>query len=236
MSTSADRAQPSVHAPSTADLSIQQLAHELNSLLDGARRCLGLAYRQLDGRAGTASAQANLELSRTALQRMTELLERVMDASPPQVDVLSCGATLREMLERIASLLEPEARQQEVTLQWSVHDSLAGEPAGLLEPLVVNGLRNALDATARRPTGLRRVEVSIAPHGVDAIELCVVDSGPGFDPAQAATTGGHGLGLGLCRRIVAELEGTIELANAPYDMGAVLRIVLPRTSGMVGST
>ena len=67
------------------------------------------------------------------------------------------------------------------------------------------------------------------------IRLCVADRGPGipaeamdklFEPFWSTKAEGMGIGLAVCRSIVAAHHGTLDVANAP-EGGAVFCVRLP---------
>ena len=64
-------------------ISVGQLAHELNSLLDGSLRTLGLALRQLEpvpgDRRSDDAVVTRLQTARDAMWQMAELLERARE-------------------------------------------------------------------------------------------------------------------------------------------------------------
>lgn len=73
------------------------------------------------------------------------------------------------------------------------------------------------------------------------VEIEVRDDGPGipvelgarvFEPFVTSKARGHGLGLALAARVVAFLDGTLELSN-PGEPGACFRIVVPRRAAAV---
>ncbi|MHC5001976.1 MAG: sensor histidine kinase [Planctomycetota bacterium] len=222
-----------------AELSVRQLAHELSSQLDGALRCLSLASRRLAPATTDPRALANLQLARTALERMTELLETSMRTEAPAVAALASREQLGVVVARVVDLLRPMAEERGVALRWAVDEGVEHRPCGLLETVLVNAARNAIDAAARSPAGRREVDISIAAGRGATVELSVADSGTGPDPAgsDGATTGtGHGIGLELCRQIVAGLNGHIELVGAPYGGGTVLHVSVPLGALGVAST
>lgn len=102
-----------------------------------------------------------------------------------------------------------------------------------LEQVLVNLLRNALDAVAGQPDVRVRLRVTADDR---AIRFLVEDNGPGLPPDlgdtvfQPFVTGkphGTGLGLGISREIVAEHGGTLTAGRSPLG-GAVFAAVLPR--------
>src|SRR5262249_47688056 len=87
--------------------------------------------------------------------------------------------------------------------------------------------QNLVDNAVRHsPAGaIVRVEAGIARIGPrEAVEIRVLDQGPGFDPADLARIfepfftkrrGGTGLGLSIVQRIVDQHGGTVEPRNRP---------------------
>ncbi len=57
----------------------------------------------------------------------------------------------------------------------------------------------------------------------------ITDDGPGW-PSSEEPPVGHGMGLDLCRQIVAELDGRLELVEGPCGSGALMRVTVPRRS------
>ena len=95
-----------------------------------------------------------------------------------------------------------------------------------LEQVLVNLVQNALDA------GANRVEVAARPAG-DRVEILVADDGPGlspevreqlFQPFRTSKRDGLGLGLIICRDIVASLGGTLDAANPPTGATFVISL------------
>jgi C4-dicarboxylate-specific signal transduction histidine kinase len=81
--------------------------------------------------------------------------------------------------------------------------------------VLVNLLRNAIEAVAENPGKDRLVKVHARQRGPQIL-VCVSDNGPGVDPdltlfTQFETTkpGGMGLGLSICRSIVQENGGQL---------------------------
>jgi signal transduction histidine kinase len=104
-------------------------------------------------------------------------------------------------------------------------------------------LRNLLENAAKYSLAdSRPIEVSLA-QGEQQIVLRVTDDGPGipeedlpnlFEPffrvdrSRSKKSGGYGLGLSICKRIVEAHGGTLETANNP-GRGARFTVVLPKS-------
>jgi len=96
---------------------------------------------------------------------------------------------------------------------------------------LVNGIRNALEATGK--DGTIRISSSAYGHGV---ELHIDDTGIGlpegtaeriFSPFFTTKTQGTGLGLAYAKKVIEGMGGIITLNNRPDAPGAVLSIRLP---------
>ena len=104
-----------------------------------------------------------------------------------------------------------------------------------LREVILNLVRNAIDAMDLVKAGRRALRVSTKPAGETAIIMEIEDSGPGIDSEHLerifeafVTTKIHGTGLGLtiCATIV-ELHGGRLTASSDGKTGALFQIFLP---------
>src|SRR5262249_20105428 len=93
---------------------------------------------------------------------------------------------------------------------------------GQLQEVLINLVRNAIEAMQADKNDHRVLQVGSERHGDDKIILSIEDSGPGVDPNHGqnifdafVTTKSHGMGLGLtlCRMIIDRHSG--ELTASP---------------------
>lgn len=102
-----------------------------------------------------------------------------------------------------------------------------------LEQVIVNLLRNAIDAVEDSQTKL--IKVSLRQRG-DQVELSIEDTGPGIgeldvnalqEPFFTTKASGRGMGLGLAisGQIMDEAGGRMEALNG--ETGAIFRLLLP---------
>ena len=238
MSSAHDQpAAADVPSPRAGDASV--LAHELSNLLDGSLRNVGLALSTLrdatpdatDAAADPDEAKAvqRLDAARQAMQQMAQLIRHWMTSSHRPAQLFHRTWTLREMVEHAAGLCGAAARTAGVTVDAAIDGAAGGLPAGPLHAVLVNALRNAIEAMARHP-GQRHVLVEVRRAGDDVV-LRVRDTGPGFarellDERGGVRLGvtskpqGHGIGLPLCREIAQSLGGSLQLGN--NDTGGAL--------------
>lgn len=141
---------------------------------------------------------------------------------------------LRDSVRAALSMMAPQLGKMAVTIT----STLPSEPAVVMadalriEQIVVNLLRNALDAT--RAQAEREIKIFLVLG--ETVLLAIEDNGPGitapdklFEPFYTTKKPGEGLGLGLAisAGFAAEMGGRLVARNAP-DGGAVFELVLPR--------
>ncbi len=210
------------------------MAHEINQPLTTQRMQLETLRLLLD--------QGRYDEARQALEPLEQMLTR-MAALTGHLKTFARNSPvgLRERLDlatvvdQALHLLEARIRSEavEVALYLARPAWVRGD-AIRLEQVLINLLRNALDAMADKR--YKRLEIRIEPDG-ELWRLSVLDSGGGIDQANLAkvfdpffTTKpvGEGLGLGLAISygIVHEAGGQLQAENLPG--GARLSLTLPR--------
>lgn len=209
--------------------SVRQLAHELNSLLDGSMRYIRIAQQALEDPAAGESTAAiidRLDTAHQSLRDMAVLLERAMRGEAIFGDD---PRDLAEQTRQIIAACSAMAEQAGVTLDLHIADRVASLPTGPLGPIILNGVRNAIEACATSlDSRYRHVEVSIGLNGRNQVEVIIADTGPGAGSDTWGTKpGGNGIGLDLCRRLADQVGGSVELMNVPFGGGAVLRVLIP---------
>jgi len=189
---------------------------------------------------------------RSPVTRMKVALELLPDDDKKH----RMAADLNEMEQMISELLELErlregrirkSRQNIVPVVEAVTPAMSSSREIVLDvdadklQIVVRNLVENANKYALPDS--RPVAVSIIDKS-DAVILRVVDDGPGipeedlasiFEPffrvdrSRSRKTGGYGLGLSICKRIVEAHGGTITAANNP-NRGTTFTITLPKTS------
>jgi signal transduction histidine kinase len=113
-----------------------------------------------------------------------------------------------------------------------------------LEEVIVNLVRNAIEAMDTTTGRHRVLNVISEPRGDDAIVVAVKDTGPGIDPERLrsifssfTTTKpkGTGLGLAICNTIVQRHGGEMT-ASSDGKTGASFQFILPLKSPVAAAT
>ena len=178
-----------------------------------------------------ADIQAEAVLATQIIDRhRTMLRSRQLHKKP-----IDLHSVIDESLALVAH--DMRARQIEATLDLSSTPCVIDGDQVLLEQVLVNLVRNAMDALAETPPARRHITIRSAVRAAD-VEVSVCDTGTGL-PAEIigtlftpfVTTKSHGLGIGLtiAQRIVEAHGGTIA-AHENLDGGATFTVTLPRSA------
>jgi PAS domain S-box-containing protein len=212
-------------------------SHELKTPLTS----LQLQVDSLSEKAATADPRLKLRLQRArrSSQRLTELIESLLDVSriaTGRFELKPQKLDLAELAHEVVDRLAEAAALAECTLTLETEAPLWGEWDRLrLDQLLMNLLSNALKYAAGTP-----VLVRLRALEGERVELEVTDQGPGipedsltriFERFERASSmrnyGGLGLGLYVNQQIATAHGGTIDGRNLPGG-GAAFRVVLPR--------
>lgn len=207
------------------------VSHELNQPLAAMKTYLAGARLLLQ--------RGRDEEALSSFQRIDDLIERMGAITRQLKSFARKGGEafepvdLREAISSALTLMEPQMR----TRRLRITRNLPRGPVMVfcdrlrLEQVIVNLLRNAVDATrgVRNPA----IEISVA-SGSQAV-LTVRDNGPGiseleklFEPFWTTKAPGEGTGLGLAisSGIIADFGGRLTAHNSD-DGGAVFEVELP---------
>lgn len=213
------------------------IAHELNQPLTAINVYARACERFMDGsRTDYAELRAAVRGISFEVLRAGDIIRRVRQlvrsdpGEPARVDVQS-------LIVDLEVLIAADAREQDTQIRYRLESGGARVMADAtqLQHLILNLVRNALEALSTQPRGSGVVE--IAAHAVDdrQVEIAVTDNGPGvspavidrlFDPFYTTKPGGTGLGLATSRKIAQAHGGTLAYRPvAPH--GACFAIRLP---------
>jgi signal transduction histidine kinase len=152
---------------------------------------------------------------------------------------------VNEMTLGVLDALREELKEHRITTRTE----LMSEPPlvfghrGQLQEVLLNLIRNAIEAMDAIKDGRRLLRLRTENCGRDALTIAVEDTGPGIDPEKLndifdafVTTKPHGMGLGLaiCRMIIERHGGQLSASSANKS-GALFQINLPIKSP-AGST
>ncbi|MDA8586487.1 ATP-binding protein, partial [Rhodobacteraceae bacterium] len=207
------------------------VSHELNQPLAAMKTYLAGAKLLLQRRRGDEAL--------SSFQRIDDLIERMGAITRQLKSYARKGGTAFEPIDvgksvsSALSMMEPQLRRGDIEINASLpRDPVIVEADRIrLEQVLVNLLRNALDAIKATPNPKVDLLVTVG----DEVLVTVRDNGSGiedlenlFEPFYTTKAPGDGVGLGLAisSGIVNDLGGRLTARNG-RDGGAVFEITLP---------
>lgn len=174
----------------------------------------------------------------SSAQRLMELIGNIMDAASLETDQITIGSVtfeLRPMLEHVQSQFRELMATKGLALVCDVDSALPtnfdGDPVRLGQ--VLSSLMSNAVKFSSQGTITLRVQQIKTHNGTSTIRFAVEDHGIGIDQELRARLftlfdqgdnsftrkyGGAGLGLALCRRLVALMAGDVGVDSTP-DQG-----------------
>jgi PAS domain S-box-containing protein len=212
-----------------------EIAHEINQPLAAISMYSAAGLRTLQGGGDRGKLETWLEAINAQAKRASEIVKRVrrfVQKGEPQLGSVDLNLVARETV----ALVDHDARAQEVEIVLELAEGLPLVQAErvLLEQVVFNLLRNAMDAVLAG-SGERRITLRTA-FDAQLVYVEVSDTGPGVDPALGAQIfdsfvtskqGGLGMGLAISRSIAEAHGGTLRYAARPGG-GAIFTFSLAR--------
>ena len=153
--------------------------------------------------------------------------------APPRRQPFDLNEAIREVIATVRSAID----QNRVSVRTRLMDGL-GPVQGdrvQLQQVVLNLILNAVEAMSSVEEGARELSISTEQVQTSDVLVAVQDSGPGIDPehlervfAPFYTTKASGIGMGLsiCRSIIAAHGGRL-WAEANRPQGAKFQFTLP---------
>jgi signal transduction histidine kinase len=221
-----------------------QVAHEINNPLTSV---LGYAKLLLEDKPEGHPDHNALVLIADEAERMKKiiggLLEYARAPRPSEPATMTATGSVAPdtsepsaVVRHVAALVAPQIKKVRAQLVIDVPTSkpIAIE-AHALQQVLVNLVQNA--AQALTDGGTITIGAKPAPGGI-ATTITVSDDGPGipaadrtrvFDPffTTKAPGTGTGLGLAVCRHLVATAGGSIDVGDGPDGKGAEFRVTIP---------
>lgn len=214
------------------------IAHELNQPLAAILSNAQAALLALQGPAADLREIAEIltdivsddNRASEVIRRLRELLMR-RSVHRQLVDPNEC---IREVLKLQHGNLVERNVITEVRLAERIPSIMADRVQ--LQQVLLNLIVNACDAMAERQPRERLLRIASACGADGAVRIEVCDNGHGvadpeaiFAPFFSTKNGGIGLGLAICRTIIASHRGRLWASNNA-TCGATLHVWMPRTS------
>lgn len=204
--------------------------HEVRNPLTTMKMSLQLLHQELKGSKQEKSIKWILE----SLDRAINLINNYLRLAKPGIPNRQL-CKIGELIERVASFYAAEFSSMGILFTHSYSPSLPllSVDGDQLQQVLANILMNAADAA---PSG-GSVNLSAEyDQETESVRISVRDTGPGvaedvlphiFEPFYSSKEKGTGLGLYVCREIIHNHGGKIQVVNNS-DRGCTVTIILPK--------
>jgi signal transduction histidine kinase len=211
------------------------LAHEINSPLAGALQGLETLRRE----AKSERATRHGDLTAEALQRIAQLVQRLLQLAPSQIE--TGEVCLQDVLQDLPIFLESRLSRHRLEIQTPSEPVTLAMPRGDFFPVCLNLVQNALDALDTWPDGREGcVTIGVDFPTLDFVRVTIRDDGPGapeellahlLEPFVSGKEpgAGTGLGLSLAHSVISQIGGELSASNLP-EGGFEVLLDLPRVN------
>lgn len=234
---------PATALPSALAAALKGLAHEVRNPLAGLKGAAQLLARRAETRSGNDDERELLALIGDEVQRLANLVERLLNPAPPR-DLQPTN--IHTVLERVRQLAEAEAGWA-VKLVRDYDPSLpdVAADADRLTQALWNLVRNALESGASQVHLRSRAEhhVLIGDQAYRlALRIEIADDGRGvpedlaeriFLPLVSGRAEGSGLGLPLAQQVAREHGGSLGYRSRPGHTVFTLLLPVPDSAAEV---
>lgn len=210
---------------------LAMMSHEIRTPMNGI---IGVAGLLLDMRLDDTARQY-VNIIRRSGDHLLQLINDILDFSKLEagrLDLEEAPFDLRAAVNGSVELVAAQAREKGLTLNVRVDDALpptiSGDP-GRLRQILLNLTGNAIKFTEK---GFIDIELTKGDSKPGTVRLVckVTDSGIGIprekigllferfsqvDSSVSRQFGGTGLGLAICRKLVEQMDGTIDVTSEP---------------------
>lgn len=217
------------------------IAHEINQPLTAIANRTSAARRRIEaGIIDRVKLLQTLTKVNDQAHRAGEVIRRLhalIKERDSQRELYNINQIVRESL----SLAETDTRIHDISVDIILDDNLPPVVVDSvqIEQVILNLIRNAIDAMERTPPEFRVIKLSIAKFDQDFVEIIITDKGKGiteaveaklFDAFFSTRDSGMGMGLSISRSIITAHGGRLWFTRN-IDCGCSFHFTLPVALG-----
>ncbi len=232
------------HANSVKSEFLSHMSHDLRTPINGILGMLAILEKSQDDPARQRDCREKIRVSAEHLLSLVNgvlQMSRLESSGPAAVEE---PFDLCAVLEDCIAILSPLAQERDVLLELDTsalrHRQVIGDPL-YLKQILMSVIDNALKYNRPHGSVFVRAEETAFREGTASCRFVIEDTGIGigedfkehiFEPFtqehQDARTNysGTGLGMSIVKRLVDQLEGTVEV-DSRTGKGSVVQIALP---------
>ncbi len=220
------------------------IAHEINNLLTPLKSYAGLALKNPDDK---ALAKKVLEKTAQNCERASKIMKSMLALANGEMQEKK-NTQIITLVKEIFSCLCRDFGKDGITVKIQIPEGLSVWAVPVqIQQVLMNLILNARDAMLTRGgvLAIRAIEKT------DAVQIEIADTGCGIEPAHLKNifesffttktdkkspprlliedkSGGSGLGLAFCKKVIDAHKGLISVESKPAE-GSTFKIILPKS-------
>ncbi len=218
------------------------IAHEINQPLGAILIYANGGKNQL--------VKANLSIEETSelfeqivtqAERAAEIIKR-MRAFVRKEEVHIQEIDLKALIKRVIAFIHATRLSRKLQFETACEPALPRVWADTIqiEQVITNLILNAIEAMEQANSHYQVIHIDARTQADGFVQISVNDTGPGvaediqtrlFDPFFTSKAKGLGLGLSICKTIIENYDGKLELLTDSNQAGATFKFTLPTRQG-----
>jgi PAS domain S-box-containing protein len=210
------------------------LAHEINNPLQTSIGCLGLVEEMLEEGCNKEDLDVYISMAMDELKRSARIVKKLRDLNRKTDPSEKSCVNLQEIIEDALILTRNRLLDKNIipVLNYTGKANVVKAAKDQMQQVILNLVINAIDAMPDGGNIYFDINDTESPRG---FEIDIRDNGMGispdvlenlFDPFFTTKEDGLGLGLFICKEIVEDHEGYMEVESRE-GQGSLFKIWLP---------
>ena len=201
-----------------------EIAHEINQPLTAIATYSDACWRMLqEDKLEREDLSMALQQIAAQAKRAGEVIRQLRNFIRKE-DSHRSTININVLIQEIVQLIEVEAHWHNVDVQLQLAETMPTVIANriLIQQVLLNFVRNAIDAMAEFSEGMRCMTITTRVNDDGVVEVAVHDTGPGlpadkadkvFEPFYTTKTDGIGMGLSISESIIKSHNGKLWASN-----------------------
>ncbi len=139
---------------------------------------------------------------------------------------------MNSLIRETVSLIRSDLNRSKTKIEFDLAKDLQLISADRIQvqQVMLNLIQNAIEAMKEIDSAKRRIQIQTRVVSTTAVEICVMDSGPGFskemihkvfEPFFTTKAHGRGMGLAICRSIIEAHGGQFTIVPNSYHRSSI---------------